>query len=111
MVVQQESVRLALNILDPVGVTLRRRNRLRRRENFSEGPYFLWHIDSYDKLKPYGIAINGCIDAFSRNVLWLEAAFTNDDPAVISHEYSRILRGLPQNDGTHICSNHFGAAP
>ncbi|KAG5876634.1 hypothetical protein JTB14_005050 [Gonioctena quinquepunctata] len=94
MVVQQESVRLALNILDPEGVTLRRKNRLRRREYFSKGPNFLWHIDSYDKLKPYGIAINGCIDGFSRNVLWLKAAFTNNDPAIISGYFMNTVESL-----------------
>lgn len=25
-------------------------------------PNFLWHIDGYDELKPYGFAIHGCID-------------------------------------------------
>ena len=27
-----------------------------------QGPDFCWHIDGYDKLKPYGFAIHGCID-------------------------------------------------
>ena len=27
-----------------------------------QGPNYLWHMDSYDKLKPYGISIHGCID-------------------------------------------------
>ncbi|KAG5872745.1 hypothetical protein JTB14_002208 [Gonioctena quinquepunctata] len=95
VVVQQESVRLVLNILDPKGVTLRRRNELRRRrEYFSKGPNFLWHIDSYDELKPYEIAINGCIDGFSRNVLWLKAAFTNNDPAVISDYFMDTVESL-----------------
>ena len=22
----------------------------------------LWHVDSYDKLKPYGFTIHGCVD-------------------------------------------------
>ena len=25
-------------------------------------PNFIWHCDGYDKLKPFGIAIHGCID-------------------------------------------------
>ena len=33
-------------------------------------------IDSYDKLKPYGIGINGCIDGFSRHIMWMEAYTT-----------------------------------
>lgn len=29
---------------------------------FYQGPDFVWHLDGYDKLKPYGFAIHGCID-------------------------------------------------
>ena len=54
-VVTQETIRHLLKILDPHGVQLRRRNRLQRRLYQNPGPNFLWHIDSYDKLKPYGI--------------------------------------------------------
>ena len=43
----------------------------------------MWHIASYDKLKPYAICINGCIDGFSSNIIWLRAALTNSDPKVI----------------------------
>ena len=31
------------------------KRRLRRRQYHSKGPDFLWHIDSYDKLKQYGL--------------------------------------------------------
>ncbi|XP_034339055.2 uncharacterized protein [Magallana gigas] len=82
--VTQETVRLLLQIIDPQGVQLRRRGRLRRRIYSNPGPDFMWHIDSYDKLKPYGICINGCIDGFSRHIIWLEAYSTNSDPAVIA---------------------------
>ena len=27
-----------------------------------QGPNWLWHIDRYDKRKPYGFAIHGAID-------------------------------------------------
>lgn len=33
-------------------------------------------MDGYDKLKPYGIAISGCIDSFSHYVVWMEAYTT-----------------------------------
>lgn len=29
-----------------------------------QGPDFVWHLDGYDKLKPYGFAIHGCIDGY-----------------------------------------------
>lgn len=41
------------------------------------------YIDSYDKLKPFGLAINGCIDGYSRYVVWVEVSYTNNNPNVI----------------------------
>ena len=41
-------------------------------------------MDGYDKLKPYGIAISGCIEGFSRYIVWMEAYTTNNDPRVIA---------------------------
>jgi hypothetical protein len=61
--------RLVLKAIDPVGVTLRSAHRLRRRTYINKGPNFAIHIDGYDKLKPFGVAIHGAIDGFSRYVL------------------------------------------
>ena len=36
----------------------------------------------YDKLKPYGFPIPGAVDGFSRRILWLEVARSNNDPRV-----------------------------
>ena len=47
------------------GVELRR-----ARQYTCSGPNALWHMDSYDKLKPYGIAINDCIDGFSSHAMF-----------------------------------------
>jgi len=84
LVVSQRTVRYLLKILDPEGVQLRLRNRLRRRLYQNPGPNFLWHVDSYDKLKPYGICINGAVDGFSRMVIWLHAYSTSSNPRVIA---------------------------
>ena len=69
--IRKEDVRILLSLLDPIGSQVRQTRRLRRRQYFAQGPNFVWHIDSYDKLKPYGICTNGCIDGFSRNIIWL----------------------------------------
>ena len=61
----RETVRIALKHLDKEGVEQRSRRRLRRRQYYAKGPNFIWHIDGYDKLKPYGICIHGAIDGFS----------------------------------------------
>ena len=65
----KETVRLILKSLDPVGVDKRKRRKLTRREYHSFG--HTWHIDSYDKLKPFGIDIHGAIDGYCRRILWL----------------------------------------
>lgn len=81
--IRKEDTRILLSLLDPVNSLARLRRRLTRRRYFSKGPNFIWHVDSYDKLKPYGICINGCIDGYSRKIIWLRAAFTSSDPKVI----------------------------
>lgn len=98
-VVQQDTIRQIIKLIDPQGVESRRAQRLRRRQYRIRGPNALWHMDSYDKLKPYGIGINGCIDGFSRFVLWMEAYTTNSDPKVIADYYIQCvtrLVGLPE---------------
>ncbi|CAH0550629.1 unnamed protein product [Brassicogethes aeneus] len=99
IIITQETVRLLLNIIDPHGVSLRRKRKLNSRQYFNKGPNFLWHMDGYDKLKPYGICISGCIDGYSRKVLWLKASSTNNDPKVIAGYYIenvRYLKGFPR---------------
>ena len=85
--VPRDTVYQLMHVLDPDGIKSRLRKRLVRRRYSSLGPNFVWHVDSYDKLKPYGIAINGCVDGYSRYVVWLEASTTNSDPKVIANYF------------------------
>jgi len=59
MHVPHSTVRLILRQMDPVGVVARQHHRLHRRTYWSHGPNDVWHVDGYDKLRPYGILING----------------------------------------------------
>ena len=64
----------------------------------AKGPNYILHIDSYDKLKPFGFCINGCIDGFSRKILWLYVYTTNSDPKVLGSYYIDTvnqLKGCP----------------
>ena len=83
----QETVRLTLKALDPEGVICRSRNRLKRRINIFKRPNYMWHIDGYDKLKPFGFAIHGCMDGYSRKIIWLKALPSNNDQKVIAYIY------------------------
>ena len=40
--------------------------RVRRRQYNTPGPNFLWHINGWDKIKPYGFSVYACIDEFLR---------------------------------------------
>ena len=81
--VRREDVRTIMCFLYPDDMNSRRRKRLTRRTYFAKGPNYIWHVDGYDKIKPYGICISGCIDGYSRKVLWLRAGSTNNDPYVV----------------------------
>ena len=61
-----------LQEIDPSGSAKRRIKKLKRRLHQSPGPNFCWHIDGYDKLKRFGFPIHGCIDGFSRKLIWLD---------------------------------------
>ena len=73
--------------LDPEDVTARSRHRLYRRVYNSRGPIYGWHIDGYDKIKPYGFAIHGAIDGYSRKILWLKVLASNNNPKMIGTLY------------------------
>ena len=66
-VISREEVRLILS-----GVNIRKRRKLCRRQYHAKGPNSTWHMDGYDKLKPYGLCISGAIDGLSRKLIWLK---------------------------------------
>ena len=110
LVVRRETVREMLVELDPIGVETRRKKKLRRRVYSGNGPNFIWHIVGHDKLKPYGFSIHGCIDGFSRRLIWLEVGPTNKKPEVIAKYYLDAIKqvgGVPRkvrsDDGTENC--------
>ena len=107
ILLRREDVGLALRELDPENVDKRQRRRLRRRKYRNSGPNYVWHIDGHDKLKPYGISIHGCIDGYSRRIIWLEVAATNKMPELIAKYYLdavKQMKGKPKiikaDDGT-----------
>ena len=99
LIVQKETVRVIIKELDPVGVQSRSSRRLSRREYRAKGPNYIWHIDGYDKLKPFGFCIHGAIDGYSRRILWLEVGCTNNNPKIIANYFTDCIRqigGVPR---------------
>ena len=80
LVLRRETVRTTLASLDPEGVSLRSRHKLKRRQYIAKGPNFVWHLDGYDKLKPFGFCVHEAIDGFSCRIIWLEVGHTNNNP-------------------------------
>ncbi|KAL5477457.1 hypothetical protein EMCRGX_G024257 [Ephydatia muelleri] len=85
--VKRSTVMMLLAVMDPEGTRQRKKHRLIRRTYVNKGPNWCWHIDGYDKLKPFGFPIHACIDGYSRKILWLEVSTTNNDPAVVIKYY------------------------
>ncbi|XP_076602297.1 uncharacterized protein LOC143330033 [Chaetodon auriga] len=92
--VKRDHVMNLLRELNPRGCERRARRRFIRRTYHSMGPNYMWHADGYDKLKPFGLALSGCIDGLSRKVLWLACGPTNNDPSVIAHYFLSCVRHL-----------------
>ena len=90
--VAKEDVRKALKVVDPNGVEKRKNKTIVRREYLSRGPGSVYHIDGNDKLKRWGFCIHGCVDGFSRKLIWLVVASTNKDPLVIANFYLQCIR-------------------
>ena len=101
--IKRDVVMKLLTELDPNGSENQKAHRLRRRQYVSAGPNFCWHADGYEKLKPYGLFMQGCVDGFSRKMLWLKVSRTNNDPILPAYFYTETVKKmgfLPQYLGT-----------
>ena len=92
--IPRKFVQMFLKEIDPAGCERRRQHSIRRRQYVNPGPDFAWHIDGYDKLKPWGFPIHGAIDGYSRKILWLKVARTNNSPDMIGSFYLQTVGRL-----------------
>jgi hypothetical protein len=92
IVVPRLVVEMLLHEIDPEGVSERKRHRLRRIYH-NPGPNYAWHCDGYDKLKPFGFPIHGCIDGWSRKIMWLYVTRSNNLPSNIAKYYLEAVSG------------------
>lgn len=89
LTVRSNDVRMILRHLDPEAVRLRTARSIRRRAYYAPGPNFIWHVDGYDKLKPFGICIS-C--GFSRKIIWLNVYHTNNNPQIIGGYFLEAVK-------------------
>eukprot|EP01039_Chlorochromonas_danica_P004611 gene4611-5055_t len=81
--VTRERVRQSVCRVNPEGIQIRKATRLQRRVYAVDGPMYLWHVDSNHKLIKYNLVIQGCIDGFSRTIIYLRCADNNRASTVL----------------------------
>ena len=85
--------------LDPQGVEarkLRKKKRSMKKPFICDGPNWLFSLDGHDKMmgfqnSTFPLALYGCLDTFSRKILFLHVWTGNSDPLVIGKFYMMYL--------------------
>lgn len=96
---QWERVRSSLWRIDPEGIILRsmQLNFINRRRYFVPGSLSLWHLDGNHKLIRWGFIIHGCVDGYSRRIMFLKASTNNKANTVFNLFLEAVNRfGLPE---------------
>ena len=68
---QRWRVRESILRVDPINRANRWGQRIQRRPYSVPHPNFLWHIDTNMKLRHWRMCIHGCVDGFSRAIIYL----------------------------------------
>ncbi|KAL6268358.1 hypothetical protein P5V15_001491 [Pogonomyrmex californicus] len=71
ILVPRYRVRENLNNIDPVGTASRWSQSIKRRTYKVATPNSLWHMDAHLKLSRWSFVIHGCIDGYSRLIIYL----------------------------------------
>ncbi|KAK9819597.1 hypothetical protein WJX72_000124 [[Myrmecia] bisecta] len=89
---------------DPEGTAARRERVLPRRTYNVTEPMVVWHIDSYEKLKPYGFYVHGGIDGGSNFVVYMTVAL-NKKSATLFEGYQQAINlfGRPLRLRADMC--------
>ena len=94
--VQRSRVRESLSRLDPVGRAVRRTYEICRRSYNVRSPNHLWKIDSNHKLISWRFVIHGCIDGYSRAIIYIKCC-TNNKASTVLQLFEQGIQdfGLP----------------
>jgi hypothetical protein len=99
--------RASIQRVDPIGRNIRKRYAICCRVYNVRGPNHLWHIDSNHKLVSWRFVIHGCIDGFSRAVIYLKGCTNNRADTVLGLFENGVREfGLPSRvRGDHGVEN------
>ena len=94
---------------------------IRRRVYKVRGANALWHMDGNEKLRPWGFYVHGCIDGFSRLIIYLVCSYnkrartvsTIFEGGVDQYGWPSRVRGdfgTENNDVERMMNAHWGEA-
>lgn len=94
--VQRDRVRSSLTRVDPDNTALHWAGVISRRVYSLPWPNSLWHMDGHHSLICWGFVVYGCIDGFSRMIIYLHYATNNCADTVLDlFLWGTIEYGLP----------------
>ena len=76
--IPRRSVRASLNRVDPINSALRWGALVSRQVYSVPWPNSLWHLDGHHSLIHWGLVIHGCIDGYSRRIMFLLCSNNNE---------------------------------
>ncbi|KAL3873000.1 hypothetical protein ACJMK2_036163 [Sinanodonta woodiana] len=90
--IQRERTRRAVRSVDPVGQQLRQLRCIERTVYSVPSPLALWHMDGNHKLIRWRFVIHGCIDGFTRLIVYLACNCDNRASTVLNHFTETVSR-------------------
>lgn len=103
--VSRKRLRAVIAEVDPDGLLLRKSKPITRRVYEVPGPHHLWHVDGWHKMIIFGFVVHGCIDGFSRKILFMHCSNNNKSETVFS-----LFHRATENNGipSRVRSDHGG---
>lgn len=80
--------------IDPDGVDLRKKWKLKRRVYYSARPDETWSYDDHDTIVKYGLPIHGCVDVWSGKFIWLKVFTGNHEPKLIAKYFLESIASI-----------------
>lgn len=88
--VPRSQLRRVLHANDVQGTETRMKNAVYRVRYTNPGYNYAYHIDGWHKLIMYKIVVHGCIDGFSRKVIFLKASTNNKATTVFQSFFRKV---------------------
>jgi len=110
---QRWRIRESIIRVDPINRANRWGQRIVRRPYSVPHPNFLWHIDTNMKLRHWRMCLHGCVDGFSRCIIYLRVNNNNRAATVLScfqrgtTEWGHPSRVRADNGGENVAVGEY----